>query len=81
MGLGRPRLICLQIWNLEGSSWHKGAIFMAIRTPMHVINPIFGPLSIHVPCMHVKFVTLRVISNLGAQIYLVDEFCTLEIEL
>ena len=48
---------------------------------MYVINPIFGPLSIKVPCIYVKFMTSHVILILGAQIYLLVEICTTEIEL
>ena len=41
---------------------------------------LFEPLGLILPCMHIKFVTLRARSSLGAWIYLLIKGCTSEIE-
>ena len=47
---------------------------------MHLVGLIFGPFELKDPCMDVKFITLRVISTLGGQIYTLDEMSSTEIE-
>ena len=47
---------------------------------MHHKNHFLGLFELNSPCMNVKFVTLRVISTLGGQIYVLDALSPTKID-
>ena len=47
---------------------------------MHHVDFILGPYELVNPRMHVKFVTLRAISTLGGQIYVLDALSPTKID-
>ena len=50
------------------------------KSPMHLVDLIFGSFKLKDLCMDVKFMTLRVISTLGGQIYTLDAMSSTEID-